>query len=185
MLGCEDEEPQVRWVFALQAVEYARLLHTSESWGCSPCLHADAPVSPHSEHVHCIGWQGVRPGMCRQLTNHSHLLPLQGFQQALIACRVDVAYESAACSCGSHRLSQRATFQPSARRLQRTHMPSLWKVRYCSEGHWRLRHEAARREAVAPCMLPEQVALPPLQGWAYFENDVLLKSSLGAGNGGP
>ena len=57
MLGCEDEQPQVRWVSALQAVDYAGLLHTSESWGCSPCLHADAPVSPHSEHVHCIGWQ--------------------------------------------------------------------------------------------------------------------------------
>ena len=64
-------------------------------------------------------------------------------------------------------------------------MPSLWKVSFCSKGHWRLRNKSARLEAVAPCMLPEQVALPPLQGWAHFENDVLLENCLGAGNGGP
>ena len=36
-----------------------------------------------------------------------------------------------------------------------------------------------------PCMLPKQVALLPLCGRAHFENDVLLESCLGAGNGGP
>ena len=64
--------------------------------------------------------------MCRQLTDHSHLLLLQGFQQALIACRVDVAYESAACIHWRHRWSQRAAFQPAARMHGETHIHSWW-----------------------------------------------------------
>lgn len=79
--------------------------------------------------------------MCRQLTNHSHLLMLQGCQQALVACRVDVAYEPAARIHWSQRVSQRAAIQLCARLHGEIHTPSCWKVSCCSEWHWRLRKE--------------------------------------------